>query len=85
MTSKTANLDRTLGMLYGLARGDALGAPVEFLSRGEIRVRFGPGGIKDLPAPALFTDDAQMTLAVAKTLAATGDQDLEVIMAGAGQ
>jgi ADP-ribosylglycohydrolase len=52
--------------------GDALGAPVEFLSLDEIRARFGPGGVREL-APAYgragaITDDTQMTLFTAEGL-----------------
>ncbi len=32
---------RVRAMLYGVAFGDALGAPVEKLSAGEIRTRYG--------------------------------------------
>ncbi|KPF78341.1 hypothetical protein IP88_04105 [alpha proteobacterium AAP81b] len=53
-------------MLIGGAVGDALGAPVEFMSRAEIVRRFGPAGIGSF-APAYgrrgaITDDTQMTL-----------------------
>jgi ADP-ribosylglycohydrolase len=51
--------------LFGLAYGDALGAPTEFLSMEEIVRRYGPGGPTDLVgAPARVTDDTQMALAV---------------------
>ncbi len=58
------------GCLFGLAIGDALGAPVEFLSLQQIKRKFGSTGIKDLhhwsdfPAGS-FTDDTQMALATA--------------------
>ncbi len=67
-------LDRSLGRyrgcMLGLAIGDALGAPVEFLKLAEIRGRYGSGGITDLDAwrghPAgSFTDDTQMSVATA--------------------
>jgi ADP-ribosylglycohydrolase len=74
-------MEQVLGMLYGLALGDALGAPVEFWELKGIRERYGPGGILELPEPALFTDDTQMTLAVAEALVETGHQDLGAIMA----
>ena len=50
--------------------GDALGAPVEFMSLAEIRGRFGPDGIQDY-SPAYgrigaITDDTQMTLFTAE-------------------
>lgn len=62
--------DRYRGCLLGGAIGDALGAPVEFLSRSEIVERFGPQGIVDM-APAYgklgaITDDTQMTLFTAE-------------------
>ena len=60
------------GCLLGGAVGDALGAPVEFLSLGEIRDRFGPGGVRDYtPAyggTGAVTDDTQMTLFTAEAV-----------------
>jgi ADP-ribosylglycohydrolase len=52
--------------------GDALGAPIEFASLGEIRARFGAEGLLE-PAPAFgrlgaITDDTQMTLFTAEGL-----------------
>lgn len=57
---------RMTGLLLGGAVGDALGAPVEFMSRLAILDRFGPQGIADF-APAYgragaITDDTQLTL-----------------------
>lgn len=60
------------GCLFGLALGDALGAPVEFVRFVEaIEEKYGKGG----PAapegdPARVTDDTQMMLAVGEALAA---------------
>lgn len=60
------------GCLFGLALGDALAAPTEFLPIAAIQQRFGPGGpAKPLGKPALVTDDTQMTLAVGEALATT--------------
>lgn len=60
---------RASGCMFGLAYGDALGAPTEFLGMAEIVGRYGPGGPRDLTGdPALVTDDTQMTLAVARAL-----------------
>jgi ADP-ribosyl-[dinitrogen reductase] hydrolase len=63
---------RARGCLLGGAVGDALGAPVEFMSRAEIVARFGPGGIRDyVPAygrVGAITDDTQMTLFSAEGL-----------------
>ena len=76
--------DRFRGCLLGGAVGDALGAPVEFMSHGEITDRFGATGITGF-APAYgglgrITDDTQMTLFTAEGLlegwadgCATGD------------
>jgi ADP-ribosylglycohydrolase len=64
--------NRFLGCLLGGAVGDALGAPVEFMSRTEILRRFGSRGITSY-APAFggignITDDTQMTLFTAEGL-----------------
>ncbi|MGA8116886.1 MAG: ADP-ribosylglycohydrolase family protein [Actinocatenispora sp.] len=60
---------RATGCLLGLAYGDALGAPTEFLDVDAIVQRYGPGGPRELTGdPALITDDTQMTLAVARAL-----------------
>jgi len=69
-----------LPILYGLALGDALGWPVEFKTLAEIRAHYGPHGITEPPDPALFTDDTQMTLAVAGALVEAGDANLESLM-----
>jgi uncharacterized membrane protein len=54
------------GCLLGGAVGDALGAPVEFMSRSEIVDRFGEDGIRDMASAygkvGAITDDTQMTL-----------------------
>lgn len=58
--------DKIYGCLLGGACGDALGAPVEFMSLPEIRARYGAGGItrfdKAYGGVGLVTDDTQMTL-----------------------
>jgi ADP-ribosylglycohydrolase len=57
------------GCLFGLAYGDALGKPTEFLTVPEIQRLYGPAGPRDLTGnPALVTDDTQMTLAVGRAL-----------------
>ncbi|MCX5118386.1 ADP-ribosylglycohydrolase family protein [Micromonospora sp. NBC_00362] len=56
---------RASGSLFGLAYGDALGKPTEFLTVAEIVRRYGPAGPRELSGePALVTDDTQMALAV---------------------
>jgi ADP-ribosylglycohydrolase len=62
---------RVRGCLLGGAVGDALGAPVEFLSLPRIREEYGPEGLTDLvrvAGPARITDDTQMTLFTAEGL-----------------
>ena len=62
------------GALYGVAVGDALGAPVEFLSAAEIVRRHGVvtemigGGWLNVE-PGEVTDDTQMTIAVSLAIA----------------
>ena len=63
-------IERSLGCLLGGAVGDALGAPVEFLSMEEIRRRYGNDGITGYvefwSGQGTFTDDTQMTLFTAE-------------------
>lgn len=60
------------GSLLGGAVGDALGAPVEFMSRSEITRKFGQGGIQEYALAfgkfGAITDDTQMTLFTAEGL-----------------
>lgn len=75
--------DRALGALYGLAVGDALGMPTQFLSRDTIRETFGaltdfaPGPeVNDIShgiAAGTVTDDTEQSVIVAKALLAGGD------------
>ena len=63
--------DRVAGCLVGLAVGDALGAPLEFLTRPEVRKRF-PQGLREMIASSLwdkgeYTDDTQMALLIAES------------------
>lgn len=76
----TGNLSSARGMIYGLAIGDALGRETEFMSLHHIKSTYGVDGITDLPEPALFTDDTQMTIAIAEALIRAGERDLESIM-----
>lgn len=66
--------DRVAGSMFGLAYGDALGAPTEFLSYAEIMRRHdvpGPRELQVRDGVALVTDDTQMALAVAEALVET--------------
>ncbi|MEI6514044.1 MAG: ADP-ribosylglycohydrolase family protein [bacterium] len=59
-------IERIAGCLLGGAVGDALGAPVEFMSLSEIRAKFGNEGIEHYALAygriGAITDDTQMTL-----------------------
>ena len=66
------SIDKYTGCLLGGAIGDALGAPVEFLSLMQIRSIYGQQGIRDYVEfpdhTGEFTDDTQMTLFTAEAL-----------------
>src|SRR5215469_16585840 len=76
---------RALGALYGLAIGDALGMPVQSLSRAEIVARYGPlvsefcagpGGhplAAGLPAGSV-TDDTEQAVLLARLVVAGGGE-----------
>ncbi|MDF1594057.1 MAG: ADP-ribosylglycohydrolase family protein [Desulfobacterales bacterium] len=73
--------EKAKGLIFGLAIGDALGYPTEFITLARIKTEFGPNGIADFSkSPALFTDDTQMSIAIAEALIKAGAQDLETIM-----
>ncbi len=59
---------RATGAMVGLAIGDAMGYPTEFSDVRSILAKHGPWRRMALPAPALVTDDTQMTLAVGRGL-----------------
>jgi hypothetical protein len=62
-------LDKVSGSLFGLAYGDAFGAPTEFLLVKDILARWPPAGPTDLEgSPARVTDDTQMALFTAEAL-----------------
>ncbi len=81
--------DKHEGCIVGLAVGDALGFPTEFMDRRAIRARWGDEGVRDFETggshpPGTFSDDTQMTLAVARALLKAGDRPLEELMAEMG-
>lgn len=72
-SKNNANLrDRIRGSLIGGAAGDALGYPVEFMSRKQILAKYGSKGITAFElsgnGKALISDDTQMTLFTANGL-----------------
>jgi DNA ligase (NAD+) len=84
-------VERFRGCILGLAIGDALGHPTEFVgSVAAIRARWGEAGVVDFhpsgrhPA-GTFTDDTQMTIGVLRALVRAGHADLERLMDVMGQ
>ncbi|QDY06906.1 ADP-ribosylglycohydrolase family protein [Micromonospora sp. HM134] len=74
------SLRRASGSLFGLAYGDALGKPTEFLTVTEIHRRYGPAGPRELVGdPVLVTDDTQMALAVAWALHDAPEHSAEAV------
>jgi ADP-ribosyl-[dinitrogen reductase] hydrolase len=70
--------DRFRGVLLGVACGDALGGPVEFLKRPDIMERF-PNGVREFVGggwldldPGEVTDDTQQTLMLCRALTEEG-------------
>jgi len=77
-------LARSRAVLIGVAVGDALGAPLEFMTNGEIAAKYGrleemTGGGWLRLKPGQVTDDTEMTLCIARALTAAGKWDLAAI------
>lgn len=78
--------DKIQGCIYGLAIGDALGYPVEFLSKEQITAKYGENGIDrydydEIGNPiGIYSDDTQMTLAVSNALINSKTNDVNEIM-----
>ena len=73
------------GCLLGLAIGDALGRPTEFISDlNALREKYGPEGVMDFEGdwhpPGTYTDDTQMSLAIARALLKAGHRPLDELM-----
>lgn len=72
---------RMLGCFLGGAVGDALGAPIEFLTLDGIRETFGEQGLTDYASafgyPGAITDDTQMSLFTAEGLIRAADPRAE--------
>ncbi|ACM20939.1 ADP-ribosyl-(nitrogenase)-activating glycohydrolase [Geotalea daltonii FRC-32] len=77
-------LSRSQAAFMGLAIGDALGAPVEFMTTGEIKAKYGllkdlvGGGWLRLKAGQV-TDDTEMTLCIARAMVAEGGMSLRAV------
>lgn len=64
----------TAESIYGLAYGDAVGKPTEFMTMASIRRVFGKRGIQNMPVDGKVTDDTQMALEVGEALIEVGTQ-----------
>jgi len=79
-------VERFRGCILGLAIGDALGHPTEFVgSVAAIRSRWGERGVTTFERsgrhPAgTFTDDTQMSIAVLRALLRAGHKDVDALM-----
>ena len=73
-------IDKIRGYIYGSAYGDALGAPIEFLSHEAIIHRYGPDGINEPIVRANWTDDTEIMMAVGKGIIAEKTDNFEIIM-----
>jgi len=78
--------DKIEGCIHGLAIGDALGYPVEFMNLSQIKNHYGPEGIREynydssgLPVGE-YSDDTQMTLALAEGLLHAKTDNVDEIM-----
>ncbi len=73
------------GCFYGLAIGDSLGAPTEFLTRPEILARWPPRGPTEPEGEVVgVTDDTQMALAVGEALTEDATRDPAALAARFG-
>ena len=79
------DIHKYMGTMYGLAAGDALGFPVEFMSRSDIAKKYGSNGIYRIEFAGNFplgtySDDTQMTLAVADGIVKSKSNSVDEIM-----
>lgn len=75
------------GIMFGLALGDALGWPGEFVTSWRaLDEAFGPNGLQEPPDPAVYTDDTQMTIALCEAVLDAGmSADDDALMAAVGR
>ncbi|WP_426363165.1 ADP-ribosylglycohydrolase family protein [Streptomyces sp. E-08] len=72
--TRTATKQAATGSLIGLALGDALGRPTEFIDVPRIISWYGPWRQMALPDNGRVTDDTQMTLAFARGIRTAMDR-----------
>lgn len=85
MPLKNPDTDRRLGIMFGLAYGDALGRPLEFAST-KILKKLGSPLRKDFglntPRRGMVTDDTQMSIAVARAIRGHGRPNADHLTEG---
>lgn len=84
MMSDRKKTDKIRSMILGHAIGDALGVPVEFMSRNElvkkpVNEMLGHGTYKDMPK-GTWSDDTSMTLALMESIARNNGINYDDIM-----
>jgi len=77
--------DRYVGCLVGAGLADSMGKLTEFLDRDLIVFQYGPRGLTEPPAHALYTDDTQLAMATARGLLKAGDQVLPRVVEAVAQ
>lgn len=70
--------DAAHAVLFGLALGDALGWPIEFLELSQIRAKYRRAGVNAPANPAQNADETQKSLAVAGALIEAGEEAPEL-------
>lgn len=79
--------DKILGVFYGVAIGDAMGMPTTFMSREQIKIKFGKvtdfleapmeGSVHSRLVRGEYTDDTELTYMVADSIISRGHIDPE--------
>ena len=84
-------LNRAQGCLLGQIIGDSLGSLVEFKSPADIAARY-PHGVRQMADGGVWntiagqpTDDSELALALARTMAASGHYDAEAVVTAYGR
>jgi ADP-ribosylglycohydrolase len=72
--------EQAQAIIMGMALGDALGRPTEFMSLAEITAQFGAAGIREPVKPIQYTDDTQLALAVGEALCTAGHAPVDELM-----
>ena len=87
---KIPDFRKFIGCMQGLAIGDALGYPVEFMTKDAMKRKYGPMGVykyekaHNFPE-GTYSDDTQMALAVANGLLKSKNNNVDEIMKNISQ